>query len=90
MSMSSTDSRVTTSTLRRPESKRPRKDVSVSFKQIPDTDTEESVKMNHSEDGSEEHREEEEEGDTRVNGKLSEHSCDDDKKEHSDENNTKL
>ena len=45
--------------------------------------------MNHSEDGSEEHKEEEE-GDTRVNGKLSDHSCDDDKKEHSDENNTKL
>ena len=89
MSMSSTDSRVTTSTLRRPESKRPRKDVSVSFKQIPDTDTEESVKMNHSEDGSEEHKEAEE-GDACVNGKLSEHSCDDDKKEHSDENNTKL
>ena len=87
--MSSTDSRVTTSTLRRPESKRPRKDVSVSFKQIPDTDTEESVKMNHSEDGEQTHREEEEE-DACVNGKLSEHSCDDDKKEHSDENNTKL
>ena len=89
VSMSSTDSRATTSTLRRPESKRPRKDVSVSFKQIPDTD-EESLKMNHSEDGEQEHRGEED-GDTRVNGKLSEQNCDDDKKEeHSDENNTKL
>ena len=46
--------------------------------------------MNHSEDGEQEHRGEEE-GDTRVNGKLSEQICDDDKKEeHSDENNTKL